>query len=88
MCECADIDVEWRESKDSAHLTTTSSSSITILYRTMPRYDSHLALGKRMMLKDQLLRPDLRLGRSDPGIRKVAEVAKWFAEWMEGEPPE
>lgn len=34
---------------------------------------------------DKALRPDLRLGRSDPGVRKVAEVVRWFAEWVGGE---
>nr|XP_031863996.1 uncharacterized protein CI109_000640 [Kwoniella shandongensis]KAA5531068.1 hypothetical protein CI109_000640 [Kwoniella shandongensis] len=35
--------------------------------------------------EDAALRPDLRLGRSDAGVRKVAEVVRWFAEWVGGE---
>lgn len=37
--------------------------------------------------EDALLRPDLTLGRSDPGVRRVAEWARWFAEWVGGEMP-
>ena len=36
---------------------------------------------------DKALRPDLRLARSDPGVRKVAEVVRWFADWVGGEGP-
>ncbi|WVQ80043.1 hypothetical protein IAT38_002144 [Cryptococcus sp. DSM 104549] len=43
---------------------------------------------KRMMVhEDRQLRPDLRLGRSDMGVRKVAEVVRWFAMWVGGEAP-
>lgn len=41
----------------------------------------------RMMAEDEALRPDLRLSRSDAGVRKVAEWARWFANWVGGEPP-
>lgn len=37
--------------------------------------------------EDVALRPDLRLGRSDPGVRRVAEMARWFADWVGGVPP-
>lgn len=42
-------------------------SKLDICYRTMPY--SH---------EDKRLRPDLRLGHSDPAVRKVAAVVKWF----------
>jgi hypothetical protein len=41
----------------------------------------------QMLPEDEALRPDLRLSRSDAGVRKVAEWAKWFADWVGGEPP-
>ena len=37
--------------------------------------------------EDKALRPDLRLERSDMGIRKVREVADWFARWVGGAGP-
>ena len=40
-----------------------------------------------MVQKDRLLRPDLRLGRSDMGVRKVAEIARWFAQLIGGDVP-
>lgn len=40
-----------------------------------------------MVPEDRAFRPDLRLARSDAGVRKVAEVARWFAEWVGGEAP-
>ncbi|KXN84968.1 hypothetical protein AN958_11813 [Leucoagaricus sp. SymC.cos] len=42
-------------------------SALTICYRTMPYAKS-----------DSRLRPDLRLGRSDAAVRKVAAVVAWF----------
>src|SRR6266498_5478993 len=42
-------------------------SSLTICYRAMPH--SH---------EDGRLRPDLRLGISEPCVRKVANVVHWF----------
>lgn len=73
-----------------------------VLYRTMPRFTSAAnyvrssprirgyvqarASGK-MTPEDRALRPDLRIGRSDPGIRRVAETVKWFADWVGGEGP-
>ena len=89
--------------REKAHLalssTKTHSPSVTVVYRTLPRYggmDDYKpsTRGRRstaprggMDPQDKLLRPDLRLGRSDAGVRKVAEVARWFAEWVGGEPP-
>jgi len=43
------------------------NSKLTICYRTMPY--TH---------EDGRLRPDLRLGESDPSVRKVATVVLWF----------
>ncbi|KZT23880.1 hypothetical protein NEOLEDRAFT_1095249 [Neolentinus lepideus HHB14362 ss-1] len=42
-------------------------SRMEVCYRTMPY--AH---------EDRKLRPDLRLGRSDPAVRKVAAVVHWF----------
>ncbi|TFK46587.1 hypothetical protein OE88DRAFT_1714873 [Heliocybe sulcata] len=42
-------------------------SKMAVCYRTMPY--AH---------EDRRLRPDLRLGRSDPAVRKVAAVVYWF----------
>jgi hypothetical protein len=42
-------------------------STMTICYRTMPY--TH---------EDRRLRPDLRLGKSDVGVRKVGAVVEWF----------
>jgi len=36
---------------------------------------------------DRELRPDLRLGRSDLGVRRVGEVVKWFAGFIGGDAP-
>ncbi|CAA7264924.1 unnamed protein product [Cyclocybe aegerita] len=57
---------------DPASSTTLSaspylSSAFTICYRTMPY--TH---------EDGRLRPDLRLGASEPSVRKVAAVVRWF----------
>ncbi|KAK8854650.1 hypothetical protein IAR55_003389 [Kwoniella newhampshirensis] len=41
--------------------------------------------GRSMLPEDRAVRPDLRLGRSDAGIRKVGEIVRWFAEWVGGE---
>jgi hypothetical protein len=40
-----------------------------------------------MVPQDRALRPDLSLARSDPGIRRIAELAHWCAEWVGGEAP-
>ena len=40
-----------------------------------------------LLPEDKALRPDLRLGRSDPGVRKVEEYARWFADWVGGDAP-
>ncbi|KAL1413037.1 hypothetical protein Q8F55_000786 [Vanrija albida] len=73
-----------------------------VLFRTLPRYSAILgdyvyrpgargavAAGDRgdMMEEDARLRPDLRLARSDPGMRRVADMARWCAEWVGGEAP-
>ncbi|KAF6753321.1 hypothetical protein DFP72DRAFT_1069694 [Ephemerocybe angulata] len=51
-------------------------SKMTVCYRTMPH--AH---------EDGAFRPDLRLGESDPCVRKVASVVRWF-ERMAGLPGE
>ncbi|WVQ68421.1 uncharacterized protein L199_006629 [Kwoniella botswanensis] len=104
--------VEYKPStaKESSHISISPhhSPKITILYRTLPRYESAARndyiyqpptrLGKppttggkgtrgRMLLEDKMLRPDLRLGRSEIGIRRVEGIAKWFAEFVGGEGP-
>lgn len=73
-----------------------------IAFRTLPRYDAThddyvYRAGPRgaeqkgergpMKLQDRILRPDLSLARSDPGIRCVAEMAAWCAELYGGEGP-
>ncbi|ORX38397.1 hypothetical protein BD324DRAFT_354081 [Kockovaella imperatae] len=93
--------------KEKAHLVLSStrahSPSVTVVYRTLPRYRDALGAYKAQPVRrqpaavltraatmdphDRLLRPDLRLGRSDAGIRKVAEIARWFAEWVGGDAP-
>lgn len=50
-------------------------SQLVICYRTMPY--TH---------EDGRLRPDLRLGISDPSVRKVAAIVTWF-EGMAGLAP-
>ncbi|RXK35067.1 hypothetical protein M231_07687 [Tremella mesenterica] len=77
--------------------TTGRTPQITILYRTLPRYKSarsDYVYGRNraraegdVQLEDASLRPNLELGRSDAGIRRVKEYARWLAEWVEGEPP-
>jgi hypothetical protein len=37
--------------------------------------------------EDKALRPDLRLARSDLGVRKVKEVSWWFAGLVGGHVP-
>ncbi|OCF57606.1 hypothetical protein L486_05065 [Kwoniella mangroviensis CBS 10435] len=96
--------------KEPSHISISPhhSPKITILYRTLPRYESAARndyiyqpptrLGKppttggkgtrgRMLLEDKMLRPDLRLGRSEVGIRRVEGIARWFAEFVGGEGP-
>ncbi|ORY35745.1 hypothetical protein BCR39DRAFT_31153 [Naematelia encephala] len=61
---------------------------LVIVYRTMPRHTTDKRGGiDKIVPEDKALRPDLRLARSDPGVRKVAECARWFAEWIGGEGP-
>jgi hypothetical protein len=75
----------------------------TILYRTLPRYSAARAdhvyrapeapraaavRGRGGIFpEDRALRPDLQLARSDAGVRKVFEHARWFADWVGGEEP-
>jgi hypothetical protein len=52
------------------------------------RHQGHQAHDEEAILpEDKALKPDLRLERSDMGIRKVREVADWFARWVGGEGP-
>ncbi|WVW85445.1 hypothetical protein I302_107483 [Kwoniella bestiolae CBS 10118] len=97
-------------SKEPSHISISPhhSPKITILYRTLPRYESSsrndyiyqppnrvgasMNVGEerargRMLLEDKMLRPDLRLGRSEIGIRRVEGVARWFAGFVGGEGP-
>ena len=79
-----------------------SSPRITVLYRTLPRRQPASGLAENYAIprfgvprreedvlvpEDAALRPDLRLERSDMGIRRVKEVADWFARWVDGEAP-
>lgn len=68
------------------YITTTASDYI---YRAPGAVLRHLdSERKRDMVKeDRYLRPDLRLGSSDVGVRKVAEVVEWFADWLGAEGP-
>lgn len=68
------------------YITTTASDYI---YRAPGAVSRHLdSERKRDMVKeDRYLRPDLRLGSSDVGVRKVAEVVEWFADWIGAERP-
>lgn len=72
----------------------------TVLFRTLPRRDALAddyvyrpgARGAQqqdeMMPEDRALRPDLgTLARSDIGVRRVAEMVQWCAEWVGGEGP-
>ncbi|WWC63449.1 uncharacterized protein I303_106052 [Kwoniella dejecticola CBS 10117] len=89
-------------SKEPTHLSISPHHipKITILYRTLPRYETSrndyiyrpapqadAAQKGRMILEDKMLRPDLRLGRSEAGIRKVEGIARWFAGFVAGEAP-
>ncbi|EKM84360.1 hypothetical protein AGABI1DRAFT_117747 [Agaricus bisporus var. burnettii JB137-S8] len=57
------------DSKSSPAITASPylKSNLTICYRTMPYTKS-----------DSRLRPDLRLGRSDAAVRRVADIVLWF----------
>lgn len=87
-----------RTTTDPAHITISDQGrpKITVLYRTLPRYHAAHSeyvhaikdqAGAKVAHGDRLLRPDLRLGRSDMGVRKVAEVARWLAELIGGDAP-
>ncbi|WVF67519.1 hypothetical protein IAT40_002275 [Kwoniella sp. CBS 6097] len=104
--------------KEPAHLSVSAhhSPKITILYRTLPRYQpttndyiyspppnprlgmtrstskpqafaSKYTSTRTMSREDRALRPDLRVGRSDAGVKRVEGVVRWFAEWIGGEGP-
>ncbi|OCF32725.1 hypothetical protein I316_05646 [Kwoniella heveanensis BCC8398] len=110
--------------KEPAHLSLSShhAPKITILYRTLPRYQSaptasdyiyklpqpqqprlgmlrststskaQMSAGGSsskgtMLREDKALRPDLRVGRSDAGVKRVEGVVRWFAHWIGGEAP-
>lgn len=59
------------EPKTPSRLTASPylKSRLEICYRTIP-----------YTVEDKRLRPDLRLGTSDPSVRKVAAVVRWFEE--------
>ena len=40
-----------------------------------------------MLAEDKIFRPDLRLARSDAGLKRVVDHARWFAAWLGGEGP-
>lgn len=66
------------------YVTTMASDYI---YRAPGAVPHHLdGETKRDIIKeDRYMRPDLRLGSSDVGVRKVAAVVEWFADWIGGE---
>jgi hypothetical protein len=94
-----EIGVEFKQAtsrdKDQIVLSPSQGNApkMTVLYRTLPRYTivvqskygQAVDTDKKMVQVDKGLRPDLRIGRSDLGIRKVGEVVDWFAEWVGGE---
>lgn len=72
----------------------------TVLFRTLPRREAvaddyvyrpgarGAALQQEITPEDRALRPDLGvLAHSDVGVRRVAEMAQWCAEWVGGEGP-
>jgi hypothetical protein len=67
----SDIQASFDPSSSSVALTLAASPynkpNMTICYRTMP----HAPV-------DQRLRPDLRLGITEPSVRRVQEVVMWF----------
>lgn len=69
------------------YTTTTASDYI---YRAPGAVLQHHLDGERkrdIVKEDRYLRPDLRLGSSDVGVRMVAGVVEWFADWIGGEGP-
>lgn len=93
----ADVKFSRASKKDPAQITISDQTrpKVTILYRTLPRYSAQNPYqhttkdhpGAKVVPQDRLLRPDLRLSRSDMGVRKVAEVARWFAQFIGGDGP-
>ncbi|KAL7422437.1 hypothetical protein Q5752_003085 [Cryptotrichosporon argae] len=76
--------------RNPAHLSLTASARprVTILYRTLPRrlanpYVAAAAADARAAIvdEDRRLRPDLRV-TGDAGVRRVAESARWLADWL------
>ncbi|WVN86213.1 uncharacterized protein L203_101374 [Cryptococcus depauperatus CBS 7841] len=39
---------------------------------------------RKVVKEDKLLRPDLRLGKSDMGVRVVGDTVAWFESWLSG----
>jgi hypothetical protein len=77
LTHCTDADVTATSVPNTSPTLTASpnlKSTMTICYRTMPYSHEH-----------NRLRPDLRLGDSDPCVRKVAAAVRWF-EKMAGLP--
>ena len=97
------VDVEFKPAtrKDKAQIVLSPTPSFSpkpvILYRTLPRYtgeNDHVYRpagpgrpGQKIVSEDKALRPDLRLGRSDPGVRRVADTVAWFSAWVGGQGP-
>ncbi len=95
-----DVEFKAATSKEAAQLILSPSPSHTprptILYRTLPRYTTQSDYAyrakrdgsdKSMLPEDRAVRPDLQLARSDAGVKKVVEYARWFARWVGGEGP-
>jgi hypothetical protein len=98
QADVSDVTFKPSTTTDAAQITISSTppSKITILYRTLPRYHlpsnpyAHITSnenGAKVVPGDRELRPDLRLGRSDLGVRRVGEVVKWFAGFIGGDAP-
>ncbi|ODN90761.1 hypothetical protein L198_06077 [Cryptococcus wingfieldii CBS 7118] len=80
------------------NITPSTNPKITILFRTIPSFTTasrsdyiyrrpntilpDYGEKKEVVKGDRQLRPDLRLGKSDVGIRKVGDVVAWFEEWL------
>ncbi|WVQ72066.1 hypothetical protein IAR50_001610 [Cryptococcus sp. DSM 104548] len=80
------------------NITPATNPKITILFRTIPSFTTasrsdyiyrrpntilpDLGEKREVVKEDRQLRPDLRLGRNDVGIRKVGDVVAWFEQWL------
>ncbi|KAF9471816.1 hypothetical protein BDN70DRAFT_887711, partial [Pholiota conissans] len=63
------------------NITATIDPSASTILTASPYLKSHLVICYRTMPythEDGRLRPDLRLGISDPSVRKVANIVAWF----------